>query len=167
MTASGARSKAASRDRLAGVVDRPPEPTSLVGSYFHSGWQQGWQGCVVAEPAPGVYLVERFSWLAGESLDQQLVPIGDMTDWQFYDTAEWMRNTYEHGLKHRWELERLHGDPARIAACPYCDEQGLLHRREGIGRCTHKRPAGEVTVEKLLEADGIGDDSPDAPSPGA
>jgi hypothetical protein len=26
--------------------------------------------------------------------------------WAFYDTAEWMNNSYGHGVKARWEHER-------------------------------------------------------------
>jgi hypothetical protein len=88
-------------DRLAAVDATEFSPASLVGSYFHSfkerdGHQRTvWQGCVVAEPAPGYYLVETFEWIAGGSHSQQLVRIEDMTGWQFYDTAEWMNNEYE------------------------------------------------------------------------
>lgn len=95
------------QDRLSQAVGSLV-PASLVGSYFHSGAVPGWQGCIVAEPAPGVYLVELFSWLTGDSTSQHLVPIDRMVadGWQFYDIAEWMRNTYDHGLATRWERER-------------------------------------------------------------
>jgi hypothetical protein len=99
-------------DRLSTVADQPFDPTSLVGSYFHSEAARGWHGCVVAEPAPGVYLVETFSWLSGSSHSQHLVRIEDMLDWQFYDDAEWMGDAYEHGVATRWEREREPGDRA-------------------------------------------------------
>ena len=80
---------------------------SLVGSFFHSDAERGWQGCVVAEPAPGIYLVERFEWLVGGSSDQTLVRIEDMLGWQFYDDQEWMKNSYEKGgVRQQWEEER-------------------------------------------------------------
>lgn len=93
-------------DRLSAAADREFASDSLVGSFFHSADPPGWQGCVVAEPHPGVYLVELFSWMMGESSNQELVTLAEMTDWQFYDTAEWMNNVYEHGLKQRWEHAR-------------------------------------------------------------
>lgn len=82
---------------------------SLVGSFFHSGARPGWQGCVVAEPAPGVYLVELFSWMMGQSTVQHLVRLDRMIDegWRFYDDADWMNDAYEHGgLQTLWDRER-------------------------------------------------------------
>jgi len=96
------------RNRLDGVADEPLNTSSLVGSFFHSNAQRGWQGCVVAEPREGVYLVELFSWTMGESTCQRLIPIDWMVSegWQFYDDAEWMRNTYDNGLQQHWDRER-------------------------------------------------------------
>lgn len=94
------------RDRLANVSRRPLAPDSLVGSFFHSDAERGWQGCVVAEPVPGVYLVETFEWIVGSSYEQELVRIEDMTGWAFYDDAEWMNSSYEHGKRGRWERQR-------------------------------------------------------------
>jgi hypothetical protein len=94
-------------DRLSKVDSQELRPDSLVGTYFHSDAERGWQGCIVAEPAPGIYLVETFSWIVGDSHDQSLVRIEDMLGWHFYDDHEWMNNSYEHGgLKQRWEHER-------------------------------------------------------------
>ena len=103
----------ANRNRLELAIARDADPQSLVGSFFHGqgGKFHAHQGCVVAEPAPGMYLVEFFSWLAGDSTNQQLVPIADMTEWLFYDTAEWMNNAYEHGVSQRWEKERRDQEP--------------------------------------------------------
>jgi hypothetical protein len=102
-------------DRLSAGTENPLRPDSLVGSFFHSGPDKGWQGCVVAEPYPGTYLIELFGWLAGDSTCQQLVNIDTMTDWQFYDTADWMRNAYEHGgVQQRWE--RLRSQDAQDAS---------------------------------------------------
>lgn len=93
-------------DRLSIVVQAELQPGSLVGSFFHSDVGRGWQGCVVGEPFPGVYLVETFEWLAGTSHDQQLVKIEDMLGWSFYDDIQWMANAYESGVRRRWEAER-------------------------------------------------------------
>lgn len=101
-------------DRLSSVTDLPFDPRSLVGSFFLSDHRLGWQGCVVAEPAPGLFLVETFDWLIGTSCDQQLVPIADMSGWTFYDTGEWMANAYNSGVGERWKSRRCQatGDAA-------------------------------------------------------
>ena len=89
------------RNRLELALSAEANPASLVGSYFHSFRGEGesrdvlWQGCIVAEPQPGLYLVELFDWLLGDSSNQQLVRVEEMFDWHFYDDSEWMRNAYE------------------------------------------------------------------------
>src|SRR5262245_33047496 len=99
--------KSARTDRLSSAGQQLLSSDSLVGSFFHSDSARGWQGCVVGEATPGVYLVELFSWLAGDSTHQKLVRLEDMTGWQFYDTAEWMNNAYQHGgLQQEWDRER-------------------------------------------------------------
>ncbi|WP_432855293.1 hypothetical protein ACQPXB_22025 [Amycolatopsis sp. CA-161197] len=103
---------------MANSNGKPPRPSrletatsggfysaTLVGSYFHSDAKRGWQGCVVAEPTPGTYLVELFSWVMGESTDQQLVRLSEMSDWRFYDDAEWLRNSAD-AARSRWDRER-------------------------------------------------------------
>lgn len=97
-------------DRLSDVEGRPFASDSLVGSFFLSTYERGWQGCVVAEPRPGIYLVELFSWAMGESVDQQLVPLEDMAGWSFYDSAKWMVNAYDHGVAARWERQRAEAE---------------------------------------------------------
>lgn len=94
------------QDRLSNVAESPLSPDSLVGSFFLTSSSPGWQGCVVAEPAPGVYLVETFSWVAGESYEQKLMRLEEMLDWHFYDDDVWMRNAYEHEMEERWQRER-------------------------------------------------------------
>jgi hypothetical protein len=77
--------------------DLPPWNTaSLVGTYFHSDRERGWQGVIVAEPAPGTYLVELFDWLTGDPDTQRLVTLETMLlgEWSFYDDAQWMRTAY-------------------------------------------------------------------------
>lgn len=93
-------------DRLSAVTKRDFSPDSLVGSFFLSRERPGWQGCVVAEPKPGMYLVELFSWMMGDSTNQQLVPIEEMHGWTFYDEATWMENAYETYVSKQWDRER-------------------------------------------------------------
>lgn len=80
------------------------ESLSLVGSFFHADVTRQWQGCVVAEPAPGVYLVELFDWIAGSSTHQRLVPIEEMTGWSFYDSDDWMIKSID-VVQRKWEAE--------------------------------------------------------------
>lgn len=85
-------------DRLTVAVEAKLDPHRLVGSFFHSKTDEGkiqWQGCVVAEPSAGYYLVELFSWVMGESTEQRLIRIEDMAEWSFYDDAKWMNNAYQ------------------------------------------------------------------------
>lgn len=93
--------------RLDRTAEQPLDAKSLVGSFFHSDARHGWQGCVVGEPSPGVYLVELFSWIDGGSTEQRLVRLDDMDTWVFYDSAEWMTDRYAYGgKKERWEIDR-------------------------------------------------------------
>jgi hypothetical protein len=73
------------------------KPDSLVGSYFHGDAEHQYQGAVVAEPHPGIYLVEFFSWLHGGSCWQELIRIEGMFGWRFYDDIKWMNQSYEAG----------------------------------------------------------------------
>jgi hypothetical protein len=104
-------------DRLSVAAKRTLDPSSLVGSFFHSDHKRGWQGCVVAEPSPGVYLVETFEWLAGSSTSQHLIPLADMKDWTFYDDADWLRNNYDNHIQRHWDyLRKQDGENAEAVA---------------------------------------------------
>jgi hypothetical protein len=92
--------------RLDNLDKQPLDPKSLVGSYLLATARLGWQGCVVAEPARGVYLVELFSWAFGGSLDQKLVRLEDMTEWSFFDTSDWLSNAYRNFKQAQWDRER-------------------------------------------------------------
>jgi hypothetical protein len=109
------------RNRLVdAAAGKPLTPDSLVGSFFHSDVGRGWQGCVVAEPGPGVYLLERFEWLVGSSDDQVLMRLEDMIGWSFYDTAEWMNSAYRNGVQRRWEHERVEDRTPEDGAAERC-----------------------------------------------
>lgn len=79
---------------------------SLIGSFFHGDGEGGTQGQVVAEPTPGIYLVEFFSWMDGSPCWQKLIKIDQMTGWRFYDSSEWMVNNYEAGA-YPWRKKEL------------------------------------------------------------
>lgn len=110
------------QDRLSAAGKAPLNPQSLVGTFFHGTSAQGWQGCVVAEPAPGIYLVELFSWVMGDSTHQQLVRMYEMTGWRFYDDAEWMNNDYEA------VVSRSNGSATARARKPGSDGRSGWHR---------------------------------------
>jgi len=89
--------------RLEGLAGMMFAPDSLVLSWFHKLDGYGdirWQGRVVGEPQPGVYLLELFDWLEGRGY-QVTVPLQDMLhgnpdqEWRFYDTEEQMRLGYD------------------------------------------------------------------------
>jgi hypothetical protein len=132
------------RNRLTSVAAQPVTSDSLVGSFFHADAQRGWQGCVVAQPTPGVYLVELFGWGVADSPGQQVVRIEDMGEWTFYDTAEWMHRVWEQGaVTERWEREREQrraedrGRGARLLAAG-----GVRDRLTGLRRYPRMRDAG-------------------------
>lgn len=85
------------RERERDIVERPLDPNSLVGSWFHRLEDDRiiWQGCVVAEVQAGVYLLELHNWRDGASAHQRLATIQQMTsddeEWRFYDADEWMK----------------------------------------------------------------------------
>jgi predicted GIY-YIG superfamily endonuclease len=100
-------------DRLENAYKNGKAADTLVGSYFLSGYERGWHGCVVAEPQPGIYLVETFSWIVPDSVCQILVPLREMVSekWQFFDTPEWMDNQYN-SVEGRWARERAEAGAA-------------------------------------------------------
>ncbi|MGW4060997.1 hypothetical protein ACWEGE_22130 [Amycolatopsis sp. NPDC004747] len=90
--------------RLSAVTRAEFGSDSLVGSFFYSDARRQWQGCVVAEPAPGWFLVELFVPAIRESENQRLVSIDQMVDWRFYDDATWMTKV-AHLVEERWKRE--------------------------------------------------------------
>ena len=78
----------------------PKSQNHLTGHYFHSVNQQGvieWQGQVVGHPEPEWYLIQLYEWLCGEPSVQRLMRIDEMQCWLFYESAEDMIYSYEHG----------------------------------------------------------------------
>ena len=64
--------------------------TALVGKYFHSfeGGKLCLQGRVLSQESDGIYLVETYDWLVGQTYDMKLVRFEDMIGWKFYQTRE-------------------------------------------------------------------------------
>ena len=92
----GAEGVASSKTRKALITgpDFEFSPGSLVGSWFHrlDNDRMVWQGAVVAEVAPGTYLLQIDRLDAGADNVQRLVPLTALTndedgyDWRFYDS---------------------------------------------------------------------------------
>ena len=73
----------------------------LQGQFFHSVNQDGvveWQGEIIGNPEPGWYLVQLFEWVCGEPNVRRFVRIDEMRTWLFYESADSMRFSYEHGV---------------------------------------------------------------------
>lgn len=86
-------------------------PETLVGSWFHTVEDDVivWQGIVVAEPQPGVYLLHVDTLEPGARNVQCLVGLEKMVDegkeddegtsaWRFFDTEEQARSAYAEWL---------------------------------------------------------------------
>jgi hypothetical protein len=72
---------------------------SLVELWFHSFTNDKnhpfeWQGRVVKEERPGVYLVQLFEWIEGYASELKVVELSDMKGWVFYKTNEEMNFAY-------------------------------------------------------------------------
>jgi hypothetical protein len=94
-----------SRKRREDVLACPLSPVSLVGSWFHKieGGEITWQGVVIGEPQPGIYLLEVLDWKHGAPVEQRLYKLDHMVEeqWRFFDSDEWMRWRYdEWGITH-------------------------------------------------------------------
>jgi hypothetical protein len=77
------------------------KPALLIGQCFHSldeEKQIQWQGQVIGNPEPGLYLVQLFEWMWGNPSVRRLMKIEDMLDWLFYENAGAMNESYAHGL---------------------------------------------------------------------
>lgn len=88
---------------------------TLVGKFFHTrkpDGAAGWQGRVIEEPSPGVYLCGLFEWLMGYEDTRVLVRLEDMlasfdaeggsfARFEFYDSADEMSDKWNRVLQHK------------------------------------------------------------------
>ena len=84
-------------------------PDVLDGQFFHSINSEGkveWQGYVIGSPQPGWYLIQLFEWFCGEPNVRRLVPLQAMENWLFYESAEAMCFSYEHGVARQGGMYR-------------------------------------------------------------
>lgn len=79
------------------------QANAMIGKYFHSIVNDKvlWQGCVIGNPEPGIYLLQLFEWLMGEPNVIRIVRIEEMKDWFFYNNGDEMVLSYEHGAAKR------------------------------------------------------------------
>ncbi|HLI00656.1 MAG TPA: hypothetical protein VKV06_07705 [Acidimicrobiales bacterium] len=63
-------------------------PNVLIGKGFVGDYEHQWQGRVLGEAGPGVFLCEFYSWSSGAPYAQKLVPAGEMAGWSFYDDPD-------------------------------------------------------------------------------
>jgi hypothetical protein len=78
--------------------NRNVNKNSLIGKHFHSFQGDGhlkWQGQVVGSITGEVYLVQLFEWVTGAESNLRLVKLEEMLSWDFYQTREDMKQTYE------------------------------------------------------------------------
>ena len=98
---SGAADSANSNTMSKNNLKQRNECIPLLGQFFHSiGKDHGkveWQGVIIGNPEPGWYLLQLFEWMLGEQNVRRLVRIEDMEHWLFYENAEAMSFSYEHG----------------------------------------------------------------------
>lgn len=83
------------------MTTKTPPKKSLIGQFFHSVVLEdeiGWQGCVIGNPEPGYYYVQLFEWVMGEPNVRRLVRIEEMARWLFYESADAMKFSWEHGV---------------------------------------------------------------------
>lgn len=73
--------------------------SGLIGRFFHSikDGRLQWQGYVRSRPEPGWYVIQLYEWMGGSPNIQRLVRIEAMEDWFFYQNAEEMMHSWEHG----------------------------------------------------------------------
>jgi len=120
----------APRNRIDVAESKPLGPDSLVGSFFHGfgGRFHAHQGCVVAEPSPGVYLVELFSFGGTGSTYQRIAPVAEMSEWRFYDSEKWMSHAYDYGgVAEQWQQDRAAEQRPNVEGdCPVCGRDSLL-----------------------------------------
>lgn len=78
---------------------------SLVGHYFHSfrscringkpSKRVAYQGQVISEVAPQVFLCQLFDWIVGYESNRILMTIGSLIECEFYESSEEMVRRYE------------------------------------------------------------------------
>ncbi len=104
------------RDRKALASEVELNPLSLAGSYFHrlENGEIVWDGIVVGEPQPGVYLLQVRKGLDGleRTEAQVLMPLTKMVaadegyEFRFYDTQGSMVDAYAEFVTGQLERER-------------------------------------------------------------
>lgn len=78
------------------------EKQGIIGQYFHSiskeDNQLHYQGVVLSNPEPGWYYLQLLEWGFGQPSVRKLERIENMDNWLFYEDAEAMKYSYDHGV---------------------------------------------------------------------
>lgn len=79
---------------------RPDQAKGLVGLYFHSDDDLGWQGQVVGSVGGPkmILLVRLYSWISGCPSATKMYSANEMLEWDFYDNDVDWRYDYEHRI---------------------------------------------------------------------
>jgi hypothetical protein len=97
------------RESRATIASESPfNPLSLVGSWALYQGEHIEQALVVAEPNPGVYLVEVYDLVTDEPVRQRIVRLDDFAKlddeggtWEFFDSAEAIKVAFRRLFAHR------------------------------------------------------------------
>jgi hypothetical protein len=75
----------------------------LVGKFFHSVEADKetikWQGRIIAEVSPGLFLVQLFDWIVGGESNQVIVPVSEMAYWPIYDSADELKKASQRHME--------------------------------------------------------------------
>jgi hypothetical protein len=77
----------------------PKQPEDcIIGKWFHSFGENGkvkWQGQVTDKAPDNHFMIQLYSWVSGNPIEQKLLKFSDMTNWHFYPSNKDMFDAYE------------------------------------------------------------------------
>ena len=90
------------------------ERNDLIGKCFHSidpkSGYIGWQGQIIGNPEPQWYLIQLYSWIAGDPTVCKLVNISEISNWYFYQDEEAMKHSWEYGSAKNHNIMKKNGE---------------------------------------------------------
>lgn len=91
-------------------------PSALVGKWFFTFKDNNdvdWQGTILSLVDSETYLVQLFSWIAGEPLEQYLINRSAMKSWGFYDTKDDHEFAWQYRFRDRQSYNRPQSEDAK------------------------------------------------------
>jgi hypothetical protein len=76
------------------LLEKNMSTKALEKLWFHSKDEDGkinWQGQILEEVNDGVYLAQLYDWMLGQEGCMKLILVKDMSNWDFYQSSEDMR----------------------------------------------------------------------------